>query len=92
MHATWGMSLPPPSKLLVAAPTPAECMALARDLEAMGCGIAGTADCHTVVHRLPQLEPDGVVMRLDEPDGVSFDLLARWAPEAPRHLPRRPTS
>ncbi len=72
-----------PSRLLVAARTLAECKALVRDMEAIGCGVAGAAACHTVVHSLPLLEPDGVVMRIDEPDAGWFDALAEWADRAP---------
>lgn len=71
------------TRLLVAAATDTECAALERDAVAAGLGVVGTSIWRTLVRVIPEMEPDGVLLRAATPSAELFETLAEWAPRAP---------
>jgi AmiR/NasT family two-component response regulator len=71
-----------PLRLFVAAPDEANRRALAADAHACGFLVVASGDCSTLVHRVPELEPDCAVMRIERPDAALFSCLTEWLPNA----------
>jgi len=76
------MPTQPPLRLFVAAPDEASRVALRADALACGYHVVATGDCSTLVHRVPELEPDCAVMRIAQPDATLFSCLGEWLPRA----------
>lgn len=73
----------PPQRLLVAADDPAARAQLAGDVVDAGFEVAATSACHNLVQAIPQLAPDGVLVRVDEADAALLDKLEDWLATAP---------
>lgn len=73
----------PPQRLLVAADDPAARAQLADDVVDAGFEVAATSACHNLVQAIPQLAPDGVLVRVDEADAALLDKLEDWLATAP---------
>lgn len=78
-----GMPTHAPAHWLITAETADDRRALARDLDAAGMKAAGACACSMLVRDVPELEPDGVLLRTPEPTAELFEVLAKWLPEAP---------
>src|SRR3954447_19241791 len=71
-----------PLRLFVAASDEASRLALSADAQACGFHVVAAGDCRTLVHRVPELEPDCAVMRIAQADAALFACLADWLPHA----------
>jgi AmiR/NasT family two-component response regulator len=72
-----------PLKVLVAAATEGERTALRSDALSCGMSVIGACDCSSLVRWVPELEPDCVIVRVEQPDARWFESLAQWLPRAP---------
>lgn len=77
------MPLESPCKILAAAATAPESAALERDLIAAGLDVKGVTTCSALVHAVPEMKPDAIVLRIAQPRPAFLAALAEWLPRAP---------